>query len=148
MLPGDMAETHTVIRNGLAALLSGVLVTATLAGAIGESGSDGRGTPPSRSVASTTWQPSLRAAEPAPGGQHAALALMRGERLSLRSMAADDLRLVDGIGPRRARELIAARRAGALESVADVDRLPGFGPRLVSRLAGAVAFAGDREDRR
>lgn len=75
------------------------------------------------------------------------IVLMRGQRLPIASLTADDLRLIDGIGPQRARALIAARRLGALESVSDVDRLPGFGPQLMSRLAATVAFAGGRENR-
>lgn len=147
MPSGAVAETASVIRNGLAALLAGVVAVATLAGGLGE-GAGGGGSERASALAHTTWQPPLRAADHVALGDQAALALMRGERLAFRSLAAGDLRLIDGIGPRRARELLAARRAGALQSVADVDRLPGFGPRLVSRLAGAVAFAGEREDRR
>lgn len=75
------------------------------------------------------------------------MVLMRGGRLPIATLSADDLRLVDGIGPQRARALIAARRAGGLGSLVDVDRLPGFGPQLASRLASRVVFANGMEER-
>lgn len=141
MPPGATAEARRVVRNGLAVLLAAVVATGLLAGG-------GRTGPPSRRAGGrSTWLPPLRAASRVEGREPAAAVLMRGGRLPIASLSADDFRLIDGIGPQRARALIAARRAGGLGSLADVDRLPGFGPQLASRLASSVVFANGMEER-
>ena len=123
------------LRNGLAALL--VLVAAT---AVARAGRRGEGALPP-------------AAEPPPcavtereAPRDAARALMCGDRLDFRKATLADLLLLDGIGPRRARALLAARRAGSLQHVSDADRMPGFGPALVWRLDRDLAFGGAPED--
>lgn len=146
MPPAATADTRPLARNGLAVMLAVVI----LAGALAAEGRGGQ--IDARSIASlpsvcSTWQPPLRAADGAAAREPFALVLMRGERLPIGSLSAADLQLIDGIGPQRARALIAARRADALGSLEDADRLPGFGPQLVSRLAASVAFPGGRENR-
>lgn len=147
MPPDETAEIWSVARSGLAVLLAAVIVVAVAMGmargdTAGSSGSE------HSARARSNWRPRLDVAGPHATGEPAAIVLMRGGRLSLGSLDADDLRLIDGIGPQRARALVAARRAGALRTLTDADRLPGFGPQLVSRLAASLAFAGGGEEQR
>jgi hypothetical protein len=44
------------------------------------------------------------------------------------------LRLLPGIGPRRAAAIDAHRRAFAIDDLDDLDAVPGIGPRTVERL--------------
>ncbi len=141
MPPDGTAEAGPVVRNGLAVLLAAMAAAGLLAGG---------GTaapPPAGAGGRSTWLPPLHAASRIDGREPAAVVLMRGRRLPIASLSADDLRLIDGIGPQRARALIAARRAGGLGTLAEVDRLPGFGPHLSSRLGSSVVFTGGMEER-
>jgi len=74
------------------------------------------------------------------GSETSAARLMSGGRLDARRASLRDFQLIDGVGPRRARELVAARSHDALHGLDDADRLQGFGPALLSRLDRAVAF--------
>ncbi len=79
-----------------------------------------------------------RAQAPTPGGatpfpgQSSAL-------LDLNSATAVELERLPGIGPSRAREIIADReRHGSFSRVADLDRIPGIGPAALARLSTLV----------
>jgi DNA uptake protein ComE-like DNA-binding protein len=134
-----------VARNGLTALLIAVSVgsIATSASDPAAVGSRVPGNGGSHSVVSS-WAPNLARVDRSSAEHHAVLALLRGERLEAASASLSDLQLIDGIGPARARQILAARRAGSLESLDDVDRLPGFGPSLIARLAPALEFVGPK----
>jgi competence ComEA-like helix-hairpin-helix protein len=59
--------------------------------------------------------------------------------LDLNSATAQELEQLPGIGAAKARAIIANReRHGSFSRVADLDRVPGFGPAAVARLSGLV----------
>jgi competence ComEA-like helix-hairpin-helix protein len=58
-----------------------------------------------------------------------------GRRLDVCRAGADELELLPGIGPARARAIVEHRRqSGGLSSVDDLVSVPGIGPRTVARL--------------
>lgn len=58
-----------------------------------------------------------------------------GLPLSLDAAPVEDLQTLRGIGPRRAQQIVEAReRAGRLESVEDLGRIPGIGPKTLASL--------------
>jgi competence protein ComEA len=61
--------------------------------------------------------------------------LLSGRHITLAGASADDLEAVPGIGPVRARAIVAAREAaGSLERLDELLRVPGIGPRTLERL--------------
>jgi competence ComEA-like helix-hairpin-helix protein len=59
--------------------------------------------------------------------------------LDLNSASALELQRLPGIGPAKARAIVADReRHGSFSRVADLDRVSGFGPAAVARLSGLV----------
>jgi len=64
-------------------------------------------------------------------------------KVDLNAATAAQLLLLPGIGPKRAADLIAERQArGAFKDMADVGRVPGFGPATLERLAPQVLISG------
>lgn len=71
------------------------------------------------------------------------VSLLSGRRIGLASASAADLEAVPGIGPVRARAIVAAREAaGSLASLDDLLRVPGIGPRTLERLRPYLAVSG------
>ncbi len=127
-------ERWATIRNGLATLLG---VTLVALGVVGP-----RPDVPARvAPLGSEWTPLLPAIRAVPPAQRAPYTLIRGDSLDLATATQRDLELIDGIGPGRARQLLAARRAGALDSLVDVGRLPGFGPVLLGKLGAALGMS-------
>jgi competence protein ComEA len=59
--------------------------------------------------------------------------------LDLNSATADQLVALPGIGPSRARDIVAYReRHGSFSRVADLDRIPGIGPAAVAKLSALL----------
>ena len=59
--------------------------------------------------------------------------------LDLNSATADELVRLPGIGPSRARDIVAYReRHGSFSRVADLDRIPGIGPAAMAKLGTLV----------
>lgn len=59
--------------------------------------------------------------------------------LDLNAASAVELDRLPGIGPAKARAIVAHReRHGSFSRVADLGRIPGFGPAVVARLSGLV----------
>ena len=59
--------------------------------------------------------------------------------LDLNTATADQLVALPGIGPSRARDIVAYReRHGSFSRVADLDRIPGIGPAAVAKLSALV----------
>jgi competence protein ComEA len=69
-----------------------------------------------------------------PGPQAPSAAL-----LDLNTATAADLELLPGIGAAKAQAIVSNReRHGSFSRVADLGRIPGFGPSAVARLSGLV----------
>ena len=79
--------------------------------------------------------PRMESRAPASG----AARLLYGEPLDLDLEAAESLEALPGIGPTRARAIVEAR---PLCAVADLDRVPGIGPRTLERLRPLVRTGG------
>jgi competence protein ComEA len=76
----------------------------------------------------------------APGlGAGSAVGLLFGRRLDPNRADASALEALPGVGPTRARELVRAARARPFCSLADIERVPGIGPRTRARLAPWLA---------
>lgn len=83
-----------------------------------------------------------RVALPAPPERPATRALREGERIPLDRATAEDLELLPGIGPSIARRIVESRtREGAFETVEQLDRVKGIGPRTVERLRPFVTVS-------
>ncbi len=132
-------ESWATTRNGLATLLAMTLAALVVFGP--------HPVLPADVAAGAEWTPSLPAIHVVAPAQRAPYALLRGDSLDLATATQRELELIDGIGPKRARRLLAARRAGALESLADVGRMPGFGPILLGKLGGAFGLGESRSER-
>ncbi|MFN7955277.1 MAG: hypothetical protein U0610_26365 [bacterium] len=133
-------ESWAIARNGLATLL-GVTIVALLLVAPSAAGPERAAAPPAG------WAPDLPTPEGVGPSARAPLKLLRGEGLDFATASRRDLELIDGIGPERARRLVAARRAGTLGSFADIDRLPGFGPTLLGKLGASLVIGESRDER-
>jgi Holliday junction resolvasome RuvABC DNA-binding subunit len=53
------------------------------------------------------------------------------------------LETLPGVGPARALAILEARRSRPFQRVEDLERVPGIGPRILARMASALAI-GDR----
>jgi competence ComEA-like helix-hairpin-helix protein len=73
------------------------------------------------------------------GGMRASLRVIYGLRLDINSASTDDLRLLDGIGPKLAQAIVEDRaRNGRFGAIGDLRRVRGVGPLLLQRLAGSI----------
>ncbi len=69
--------------------------------------------------------------------------LLSGGRIGLANASAADLEAIPGIGPVRARAIVAAREdADSLASLDDLLRVPGIGPRTLERLRPYLVLPG------
>jgi len=76
-----------------------------------------------------------------PGGMSAGARLIVGEKLDLNRASAQDLELLDGIGPHLAAAIVAARaQRGRFSSLAELDQVPGIGPVLLGKLGAEVTI--------
>jgi hypothetical protein len=73
---------------------------------------------------------------PPPAVLEGATGLLWGRPIDLQRADAHTLEVLPGIGPVRARAIVETRCRQAFRTLADVDRVPGIGPRTVARLAG------------
>jgi competence protein ComEA len=72
----------------------------------------------------------------AEGGMSAPARVAHGLKLDVNRAGAEDLVLLDGIGPRLAAAIVAERAAhGQFASLQDLRRVRGVGPRVLERLA-------------
>ena len=67
--------------------------------------------------------------------------LLFGQPLDLNRESAATLEVLPGIGPARARAIVAERERAPFRSVDEVQRVRGIGPRTVERLRGLVVVA-------
>lgn len=75
----------------------------------------------------------------------AKIRLLQGLPLPLNRLSEEDLRAVSGIGPVRARAIVAERgRGGAFESTAALARVRGVGS-ITARRLGAFLFVGEAD---
>lgn len=75
-----------------------------------------------------------------PGGMSAGVRLMLGLPLDLNRVSAEDLQLIDGIGPSLANAIVEYRaRAGSFRSVHELDRVNGIGPKVRAKISPYVA---------
>jgi competence protein ComEA len=65
--------------------------------------------------------------------------LLFGTPLDLNRAAPSSLEVLQGIGPARAAAIVAERCRAPFASVAELERVPGIGPRTRQRLADSVA---------
>ena len=68
------------------------------------------------------------------------LVAARGQPLSLSASSMDDLRALPDVGRSMAQKLDAARRERALCNAADLESVPGVGPKKAAKLAAGLAF--------
>ena len=74
-------------------------------------------------------------------GEPAARAVLLGRKLDLRRASSADLEALPGIGPARARAIVAEiQRRGASARLADLADAPGLGPATVERLRPYVTL--------
>lgn len=73
---------------------------------------------------------------PRPARLEGAAGLLWGVPLDLHRADTEALQVLPGIGPARARAIVAARCRRPFHSLADLRRIRGIGPRTVARLAG------------
>lgn len=64
----------------------------------------------------------------------------RGQPVELNRATVDDLRALPGVGPGLARRLVKARDESPLCGEADLDRVPGIGPKRAGALSAKVSF--------
>jgi competence ComEA-like helix-hairpin-helix protein len=77
-----------------------------------------------------------------PGAMSAPARVAHGLKLDVNRAAADELTLLDGIGPRLAAAIVAERSAhGPFASLQDLHRVRGIGPRVLEKL-GTMLEAG------
>ena len=92
---------------------------------------------PHLSFSGTARPPAPSEGSPAVAG--AAPAPLAPTPLDLNSATAAELVRLPGIGPSRARDIVAYReRHGSFSRVADLDRIPGIGPAAVAKLSTLV----------
>ncbi len=73
------------------------------------------------------------------GSPPAGAALALGRKLDLNRANEEELRLISGVGPKLARELVEARAArGGFKSWDEVDEVPGVGPARLAQLKEAA----------
>ncbi len=72
---------------------------------------------------------------------HGPAELLFGRPMDLNEVEARALEVLPGIGPARARAIVAARSEGRFESLRELESIPGIGPVTVSRLEGWVQVA-------
>jgi hypothetical protein len=68
--------------------------------------------------------------------------LLFGEALDLNRSDARALEALPAIGPSRAAAIVLTRSQRPLQSLRDLERVPGIGPRIASGLRGWVSFSG------
>jgi hypothetical protein len=78
------------------------------------------------------------------GSAPGALLAARGLPIDVTLAGETDLRALPGVGAGLARRIVEARAAGPLCSVADLDRVPGLGPKRLEALEGRVTFSDPR----
>ena len=82
---------------------------------------------------------------PRPCGE--AVALLFGEPLDLNRASAESLEVLPGVGPARARAIVAERERRRFRRVEDLDAVHGIGPGTLEKLNGWVRVASPASDR-
>lgn len=83
-------------------------------------------------ITSTSFSIPANPAKPAPSG---AKKIQLGEPpINVNTATADELQRLPGVGPVTAQAIVAARATKAFETVGDLDRVKGIGPKTLERL--------------
>ncbi len=130
------------MNQGASPSQAAVVLVLLLAWVVGASGR-GRAEPcrnPGEVAAEAGWTTEVRCELNGPGsalsGLRGPVLLLFGQPLDLNEADAQALEVLPGIGPSRARAIVAARSEGPFGSLAELESIPGIGPVTVARLAG------------
>ena len=73
-------------------------------------------------------------------GQPADSGLSAGEKVNLNTASLEELQALPGVGPKLAKQIVAARQQKPFTSLEDLDRVPGVGPKLLEKLKDRVTW--------
>ncbi|MBW4493707.1 MAG: DUF655 domain-containing protein [Oscillatoria princeps RMCB-10] len=63
-----------------------------------------------------------------------------GEKVNLNTASLEELQALPGVGPKLAKQIVAARQEKPFASLEDLDRVPGVGPKLLDKLKDRVTW--------